>query len=64
MIKNQTKYQVESLREITRPEAAAEENIKRCVLMVRESAANHIANIINLIIKEHDTNNQKESHGK
>ena len=51
MIKNQTKYQVKSLREITRPEAATEENIKRCALMVRESIANHIANIINLIIK-------------
>ena len=64
MIKNQTKYQVKSLRGITRPEAAAEENIRRCVLMVRESIANHIANIINLIIKEHDAINQKESDGK
>ena len=64
MIKKQTKYQVKRLREITRPEAAEEENIKRCVLMVRESIANHIANIINLSIKEHDTNNPKESDGK
>ena len=32
--------------------------------MVRESIANHIANIINLIIKEHDAINQKESDGK